>query len=107
VQRNCTGNLSKLLNGNCTIAYCDVNYTQNKLSNPCVALDTCGFVFPIGIGLAAGVIAAIVVCAILGFAVASGGVAAAAASSAAPAEQSVHMNPLYHSQGLSGVNAAA
>jgi len=104
VQRNCTGNLSKILD-NCTVAYCDVNYTQKGLKNPCQPKNVCSSAFPIAVGLAAGIIALIVVLAILGFLLFSGGVAAAASTTVGAREQAVNLNPLYEQSGLSGVNA--
>jgi uncharacterized membrane protein len=104
VKRNCTGNLSII--DNCTVAFCDVNYTKNGFANPCQAVPVCGQRFNYVIGIAGGIIALIVVLAVLAAAMVSGGAAAAAAVASHNEDITITRNPLYAGQNTSGVNAA-
>jgi len=93
-QRDCVANLSTVLD-NCTIAYCDVNYTQKDLDNPCQTTDVCAFFSPLGVGIAAGILALIIVLAILAALLFGGGVIAAATNIPVMNENAVQLNPLY------------
>lgn len=94
VQRNCTGNLSAVLD-NCTIAYCDVNYTLKGLTNPCQTQDICAHFNALGVGIAGGILALIIVLAILAALLFGGGVVAAATNIPVMNENAVQLNPLY------------
>lgn len=88
---------------NCTVWLCDANYTQNGLTDPCYSVDACGSLLPLA-GLAAGLIALIIVLGILALALCGGGVYAATTAVAAMNENSVIVNPLYVPDGGQGTN---
>jgi hypothetical protein len=100
-QRNCSANLTA---DNCTLILCDVNYTQNKRDEPCYTVNICNVSAILAIGIGAGIIAAIIILALLALALCSGGAYAAATNMAHLNENALQVNPLYQDAGMEAEN---
>jgi len=100
-QRNCSANITV---DNCTLVYCDVNYTRNGAAGPCATQNVCASTAILAIGIGAGIIAAIIILALLALALCSGGAYAAATNMSHINENAVQVNPLYHGAGYEADN---
>jgi len=81
-----------------------VNYTRTGATGPCATQNICASTAILAIGIGAGIIAAIIILALLAFALCSGGAYAAATNMAAMNENAIQINPLYSGAGYEADN---